>query len=583
MQYSQLSGEQAQALYAPREAVAHFTHAIEAAKQLGLPVPPSTLHGRAQAREVLGDFDGALADDEAVLELTRQGTNPVDECQALLDLGFLLQSHDLERAGRYYQQALELARNLGGHSSILAQSLNRLGNWHMNCGRTLEALPFHDEALSLYQELHDRHGMARTLDLLALVNFQLGDLIQGTVYLHQAIPILREMDDRQALVNTLTNFGNLAHFETEVLGELNYRHLAELSEEALGIARGFNWSQGEVRALIPGAINSGQAGDYARALEWLSRADAILKATPHREAFARLQITSGQILIGLLALPQARERLESGLVLAQELGAGFLTLSAIARLATVAVLQNDLARAKQLLDPWLSGENPEGRLTFYLRRLWSGRAELELAAGNPSRALEIVDKLFASTVNLGQHGPYAVPYLSRLRAQALAALGHLDDAVAELQGTLAVAYRQGHLAMVWRLQGDLGNVYRAMGRRDTAEREFSSARTNIQELAKTIPEGVLRSNFLKQALAALPAVPAFTPRQIVKKEFGGLTAREREIAALIAQGKSNQEIASELVINKTTAERHVANILSKLGFKSRLQIAVWAVEKGLGR
>ena len=81
----------------------------------------------------------------------------------------------------------------------------------------------------------------------------------------------------------------------------------------------------------------------------------------------------------------------------------------------------------------------------------------------------------------------------------------------------------------------------------------------------------------------IPAAPVLTPRQIAKKEFGGLTPREREIAVLIARGKSNREIADELVISETTAERHVANVLSKLGFNSRTQIAIWAVEKGLGK
>ena len=173
-----------------------------------------------------------------------------------------------------------------------------------------------------------------------------------------------------------------------------------------------------------------------------------------------------------------------------------------------------------------------------------------------------------------------VPHLSRLRAQALAALGHLDDAEAELQGTLPVASKQGQRWMLWRLHADLGSVYRAMGRRDAAEREFSSARTIIQDLANHVPEGALRDNFLKQALAALPAAPALRPRQLAKKEFGGLTAREREVATLISQGKSNREIADELVIGETTAERHVANILSRLGFNSRIQIAAMGGGKG---
>ncbi|HLO14562.1 MAG TPA: AAA family ATPase, partial [Anaerolineales bacterium] len=260
MEYSQRAGEQAQALYAPREALTHFTHSLDAAQQLGILMPLSSLRGRAHARELLGDFDGARADDEAILNLTRQNTNRVDEWQALIALGFLWQSRDLERAGEYYQQALEFARTFGD-SSILAQTLNRVGNWHVNRGRALEALPFHEEALSLFRALNDRHGMARTMDLLAIVSNQLGELVQGTAYLEQAIPILREVDNRQALVNTLTNLASLANFETEVLGELNYRQLAAMSEEALQIAHGFNWDQGEVRALIPGASSLGQTGD----------------------------------------------------------------------------------------------------------------------------------------------------------------------------------------------------------------------------------------------------------------------------------------------------------------------------------
>jgi predicted ATPase/DNA-binding CsgD family transcriptional regulator len=62
---------------------------------------------------------------------------------------------------------------------------------------------------------------------------------------------------------------------------------------------------------------------------------------------------------------------------------------------------------------------------------------------------------------------------------------------------------------------------------------------------------------------------------------GGLTAREREIVALIASGHSNKAIAAELVISPATAARHVANILTKLGFTSRAQVAAWATANQL--
>ncbi|MEV0221541.1 LuxR C-terminal-related transcriptional regulator [Streptomyces sp. NPDC050704] len=57
---------------------------------------------------------------------------------------------------------------------------------------------------------------------------------------------------------------------------------------------------------------------------------------------------------------------------------------------------------------------------------------------------------------------------------------------------------------------------------------------------------------------------------------GRLTRREAEVAELIAQGLSNQQIADRLVVARRTAEGHVERILSKLGFTSRSQVAVWA-------
>jgi RNA polymerase sigma factor (sigma-70 family) len=62
-----------------------------------------------------------------------------------------------------------------------------------------------------------------------------------------------------------------------------------------------------------------------------------------------------------------------------------------------------------------------------------------------------------------------------------------------------------------------------------------------------------------------------------------LTPREYEIVRLIARGLSNREIADELVISPATAARHVANILAKLGFSSRTQIASWATGHGTPR
>lgn len=61
-----------------------------------------------------------------------------------------------------------------------------------------------------------------------------------------------------------------------------------------------------------------------------------------------------------------------------------------------------------------------------------------------------------------------------------------------------------------------------------------------------------------------------------------LTARELDVARRIARGLTNKQIAAELVIAEGTADRHVANILGKLGFSSRAQVAAWVVEHAAG-
>ena len=69
--------------------------------------------------------------------------------------------------------------------------------------------------------------------------------------------------------------------------------------------------------------------------------------------------------------------------------------------------------------------------------------------------------------------------------------------------------------------------------------------------------------------------------QRAQARLDDLTEREREVAVLIADGKSNREIAEQLFLSKRTVEKHAANILSKLGLTSRAQVVRWAIETGL--
>jgi DNA-binding NarL/FixJ family response regulator len=66
-----------------------------------------------------------------------------------------------------------------------------------------------------------------------------------------------------------------------------------------------------------------------------------------------------------------------------------------------------------------------------------------------------------------------------------------------------------------------------------------------------------------------------------KESTAELTSREVEVVRLVGAGRANKEIAAELRISERTARTHVSNVLSKLGLKSRTQVALWAAREGL--
>lgn len=65
--------------------------------------------------------------------------------------------------------------------------------------------------------------------------------------------------------------------------------------------------------------------------------------------------------------------------------------------------------------------------------------------------------------------------------------------------------------------------------------------------------------------------------------LAGLTAREREILGLIAEGRTNREIAEQLFLAEKTVRNYVSNILSKLGMRNRTQVAAYIVQRGAKR
>ena len=128
----------------------------------------------------------------------------------------------------------------------------------------------------------------------------------------------------------------------------------------------------------------------------------------------------------------------------------------------------------------------------------------------------------------------------------------------------------------------MSHLYVIIGRRDEADDRASEAKAVIELLASKISDEILMQSFIQQANGGrLPTVRLLTVLQAEKKSHEGLTAREREIAALIADGRSNRDIAEALTLSERTVSVHVSHILAKLGFRSRTQVARWAATNRL--
>jgi len=76
---------------------------------------------------------------------------------------------------------------------------------------------------------------------------------------------------------------------------------------------------------------------------------------------------------------------------------------------------------------------------------------------------------------------------------------------------------------------------------------------------------------------------AATPDQTAPADLADLSPREGEVLRLLARGRSNAQIASELVISEATAKTHVSNVLGKLGLRDRIQAVIYAYEAGVVR
>jgi serine/threonine protein kinase/predicted ATPase len=522
-EYSQRAGEQAQAMYAPRAAIEQFTRALDATQKGAIPIPTLIYRLRGQAHQTLGDFENARLDYETTLQLARDAGDQQGEWQALMDLSFLWAERDYAQTGAYCQRALVLARGMDDPIT-LAHTLNRLGNWHVNIEQPSEALHYHNEALTLFQQAHDVQGIAQTYDLLGMANYLGGDLQQASAFCQQAVTLFRKLDDRQGLASslaTLMMLGEGGGYETGTMvpATTSFTESIQFGELALQAAREIGQRSAEAYALFAMAQYIGPHGKYARVLEAAQVSLAIAKQIEHRQWLTSAHWQLGVLYLDLLALPDAQQHLEQALTLAQELGSRIWIRITAGFLASLYLLQEDLIKAESILAAAIEADT--AMQTIGQRLVWAARAEIALARGDHAQALDITNRLIASATNLSEE--VVIPLLWKLRGEALAGLGSPEEAATMLQVAQEAARTQGLQSLQWRICVSLGKLYQGQGRHTEAEHVFATARTIIEDLANTIEDEALRDNFMRQATSMLSYTPSNSSSQTTKQASGGLS------------------------------------------------------------
>jgi DNA-binding CsgD family transcriptional regulator len=594
--YGARAARHALALSAPREAVTHLDRAFAASERAGRAPAVDLYLARGRANETLGDFQRANDDFTTALERARAATDSSSEWEALYALGKLWAARDYVQAGDYRRDALAVARAVGDER-LIARSLNRVGNWHVNLEEPQAGLPHHEEALAIFERLGDTAGVAETVDLIAMAHQVGGEEHAAATYSERCVSLFSEINDRRGLANALgilTLSGPCYHVSSTTPFATATAEDELRAPRSLKIAREIGWRAGEtfLRFIIADCL--AWHGEYDRAIPLAYEALALANEINHRQWIAGTLRMLGAMSLDLLAPEAARTHLETAHEIAQRLGSRVWIRWTAGPLAVARARTGSLPEAIEVLDGAArvagSGDKRGARSgpgaaspTLGERQLWLARAEVALIEKRPEVAVQIVDARLTAERAANPGSTLGVPRLGLVRAEALAALGRLDEAQLALGVARDEATNQRARPLLWMIEAAAGRIHRQQRKRLEARRAFDAARTIADELSAKIPDADLRARFESGLDGLIPAVPAPTSARAAKEASGGLTKRERDVAQLVAQGKANRAIGRELGIGERTVEGYVAAALAKLGFTSRAQLAAWAVEKGLTR
>jgi DNA-binding CsgD family transcriptional regulator len=347
----------------------------------------------------------------------------------------------------------------------------------------------------------------------------------------------------------------------------------------------------------------GMVGEGRR---WLDR--LLQAAAEGNRTRAQALLADGALAIFQDDAVSARPRLDEAGVLGRELDDDSVLAYVALFSGQVAMSEGDMPRALGVLESALSAHRRAGDALGTAMTLF--RLSLTHSAlGESGRAVEVAEAHLALADEYGSEWSGALAHwalgvarweggdvaaVDRHATEVIEGAWAHDDAIGTGRGLELLAWAAAasdRPERAARLLGAIDGIRRTVGGHSfgyphLAHYNDACAASALTALGQekfdacySSGSALSLSDSVAFAVGGRPVPVAPAPSE---EPAGRLTPREQEVAELLGEGMTNQQIADRLVISRRTAETHVDHILTKLGFTSRAQVAAWVTEHRLG-
>ncbi len=546
---------------APMEAARWYEQALAAAATGREPEPEPLLRRAAEAFAAARNPRLASATFESLVERQRARGDVLAEAETLAEFANMFHG-DLQRRQELLERALRILEPLG-ETAALARVYARLASLYVAAARPREAIAAGRMARDMARRTGATDAEAVAQRSLGTIVAAGGDVADGCRRLRRSIQLAKtahkHMDvylSSLSLVNAAIRAGDWDLAETTARESIDYAREVGAGSDA-----------GSLMSRLAEVLRlTGRFDEACRTID----AALLLLDQDETYIFNTALLAKGLILADLGRWQEAQDLVEPILPTLERSGqfhvhgTGLFVLAVASR--SMGRRRDTIELLERLLAAWRETED-----NYYVLPVLLFACRLYCEEGDQSAAQGIISDL---------RGVEAQPQLAKATvssAEAWLAVAEdrLDDAIRLWGQSVSAFDGLGRPVEASRARLELGRTLLARGGdgdRNEAKEHLLAIRSLFADVA--LPEaeqaeGLLRRHRLVVTRAA--------------GEDGPLTAREREIVALVAQGMTNRAIATELTLSTRTVDNHVSRILNKLQLASRAQIAAYAMEHGLAR